>query len=67
MTSDVVREIVCKAAQSVIKSKLYGEKMTKLDFTNIGFYERGNVKEKLPVIKPIETVRIWAIIVRCWL
>ena len=30
MTSDVVREIVCKAAQSVIKSKLYGEKITKL-------------------------------------
>ena len=120
MTSDVVREIVCKAAQSVIKSKLYGEKITKLiseadlkpsdllvsslstlydgycekldrdkllkNFYKlipesakmfqttskemnapaynllmihipdlvVGFYKRGNVKEKLPVIKPIE-------------
>ena len=122
MTSDVVREIVCRgrAAQSVIKSKLYGEKITKLiseadlkpsdllvsslstlydgycekldrekllkNFYKlipesakmfqttskemnapaynllmihipdlvVGFYKRGNVKEKLPVIKPIE-------------
>ena len=30
MTSDVVCEIFPKAAQSVIKSKLYGDKMTKL-------------------------------------
>ena len=30
MTSDVVREIVCKTAQSFIKSKFYGEKITKL-------------------------------------
>ena len=120
ITSDVVCEIVCKAAQSVIKSKLYGEKMTKLiseadlkpsdllvsslltlyggycekldrdkllkNFYKlipesakmfetkskemnvpaynlimihipdlvVGFYKRGNVQEKLPVIKPIE-------------
>ena len=116
MISDVVREIVCKAAQSVINSKLYGEKITKLiseadlkpsdllvsslsilydgyceklDRENfyklipestkifqttskemnapaynllmiqipdlvVGFYKRGNVKEKLPVIKLIE-------------
>ena len=30
MTTYVVCEIVSKAVQSVIKSKLYGEKMTKL-------------------------------------
>ena len=119
MTSDVVREIVCKP-QSAIKSKLYGEKITKLiskadlkpsdllvsslsslydgycekldrdkllkNFYKlipesakmfqttskemnappynllmihipdlvVGFYKRGNVKEKLLVIKPIE-------------
>ena len=120
-TPDVVREIVCRSAQSVITSKLYGEKMTKLireadlkpsdllvsslsalygaycekldrdkllknfyklipKFADmfqttskdmnapaynlimihipdllVGFYKRGNVKEKLPVIKPIES------------
>ena len=121
MKPDVVREIVRRSAQSVITSKLYGEKMTKLiheadlkpsdllvsslsalygaycekldrdkllnsfyklipksadmfqaaskDMNApaynlimiyipdllVGFYKRGNVKEKLPVIKPIES------------
>ena len=30
MTLDVVREIVRRSAQSIIRSELYGEEMTKL-------------------------------------
>ena len=111
MTPDVVREIVRRSAQSVITSKLYGEKMTreadlsslsalygayceKLDRDKllknfyklitksadmfqttskdmnapaynlimihipdllVGCYKRGNITEKLPVIKPVES------------